>query len=157
MKIKNIKYEDFIQYKKCSMFIGTAFCDWKCCREAQCDICQNLPLAKSPTIDMDDNKIVQSYLTNPLTEAVVFGGLEPMDQFDELLALIKLFRKYTNDDIVIYTGYYKEEISEKIFELQKRSNIIVKFGRFKPNVNHIYDKILGIELSSDNQWAEKIS
>lgn len=157
MKIKNIKYEDFIQYKKCSMFIGTAFCDWKCCREAQCDICQNLPLAKSPTIDMDDNKIVQSYLTNPLTEAVVFGGLEPMDQFDELLALIKLFRKYTNDDIVIYTGYYKEEISEKIFELQKRSNIIVKFGRFKPNANHIYDKILGVELSSDNQWAEKIS
>lgn len=157
MKIKNIKYEDFIQYKKCSMFIGTCFCDWKCCREAQCDICQNLPLAKSPTIDMDDNKIVQSYLTNPLTEAIVFGGLEPMDQFDELLALIKLFRKYTNDDIIIYTGYYKEEISEKIFELQKRSNIIVKFGRFKPNANHIYDKILGVELSSDNQWAEKIS
>ena len=157
MKIKNIKYEDFIQYKKCSMFIGTAFCDWKCCREAQCDICQNLPLAKSPTIDMDDNKIVQSYLTNPLTEAIVFGGLEPMDQFDELLALIKLFRKYTNDDIVIYTGYYKEEISEKIFKLQKKSNIIVKFGRFKPNANHIYDKILGVELSSDNQGAEKIS
>ena len=80
-----------------------------------------------------------------------------MDQFDELLALIKLFRKYTNDDIVIYTGYYPTEISEKILELQKRSNIIVKFGRFKPNANHIYDKILGIELSSDNQWAEKIS
>lgn len=157
MKIKNIKYEDFIQYKKCSMFIGTAFCDWKCCREAQCDICQNLPLAKSPTIDMDDNKIVQSYLTNPLTEAIVFGGLEPMDQFDELFALIKLFRKYTNDDIVIYTGYYKEEISEKIQILQKIPRITIKFGRYTPNRESHFDELLGVILSSDNQYSEKIS
>lgn len=106
---------------------------------------------------MDDNKIVQSYLTNPLTEAIVFGGLEPMDQFDELFALIKLFRKYTNDDIVIYTGYYKEEISEKIQILQKIPRITIKFGRYTPNRESHFDELLGVILSSDNQYSEKIS
>ena len=139
------------------MFIGTAICDWKCCREANCNICQNLPLAKAPTLDIDDKWLAEQYINNPLTNAIVYGGLEPLDQFDELLASIDAFRAVTNDDIVIYTGYYPKEITEKILELQKRSNIIVKFGRFKPNANHINDKILGVELSSDNQWAEKIS
>ena len=139
------------------MFIGTATCDWKCCREAKCNICQNLPLAKAPTLDIDDAWLVQQYINNPLTNAIVYGGLEPLDQFDELLASIDAFRAQTNDDIIIYTGYYPKEIPEEILELQKRSNIIVKFGRVKPNANHIYDKILGVELSSDNQWAEKIS
>lgn len=157
MHIKNVILEDFVQYHKCSMFIGTATCDWKCCREANCDICQNLPLAKAPTLDIDDTYLASLYINNPLTEAIVYGGLEPLDQFDELLASIDTFRAQTNDDIVIYTGYYPHETKEKILELQKRSNIIVKFGRFKPNSPHIYDKILGVELSSDNQWAEKIS
>ena len=116
-----------------------------------------MPLAKSPIITIDDDGLAYKYITNPLTSAIVYGGLEPLDQFDELLASIDAFRKVTDDDIVIYTGFYPTEISEKISELQKRSNIIVKFGRFKPNANHIYDKILGVELSSDNQWAEKIS
>ena len=157
MRVKNIIFEDFVQYKKCSMFIGTCFCDWKCCKEANCNICQNMPLAKSPIITIDDDELAHKYVTNPLTSAIVYGGLEPLDQFDELLASIDAFRKVTDDDIVIYTGFYPTEISEKIFELQKRSNIIVKFGRFKPNANHVHDKILGVELSSDNQWAEKIS
>lgn len=157
MKIKNIKHEDFIQYKKCSMFIGTATCNWKCCKEAGCDICQNLPLAKAPTFNMDNIKIVQSYLNNPLTDAIVFGGLEPFDQFGEMMDLIKIFRRFTLDDIVIYTGYYPSEISEKIEELKKYRNIIVKFGRFIPNSMEKQDLVLGVTLSSDNQYAEKIS
>ena len=28
--------EDFIQYKKPAMFLGTATCDWKCCHDAGC-------------------------------------------------------------------------------------------------------------------------
>jgi len=34
MRIKTIKDEDFVNYKKASMFIGTATCDFKCCKEA---------------------------------------------------------------------------------------------------------------------------
>lgn len=39
----------------------------------------------------------------------------------------------------------------------KWKNIIVKFGRFIPNQHPHYDEVLGINLASDNQYAEKIS
>lgn len=58
---------------------------------------------------MPDCAIVQRYLSNPLTSAVVIGGLEPFDQKEELLHLIDEFRRYTEDTIVIYTGYTEEE------------------------------------------------
>lgn len=157
MRIKQILFEDFIQYKKCSMFIGTAFCDWKCCKEANCAICQNLPLANAPIIDIDNTKLVAAYMNNPLTEAVVFGGLEPMDQFDELVELINEFRKQTKDPVIIYTGYNKEEISEKIQILKKIPNIIAKFGRFIPNRESHFDKVLGVYLANQEQYAELIS
>ncbi len=32
--IKGLVDEDFVQYKKPSMFIGTCFCGWKCCKDA---------------------------------------------------------------------------------------------------------------------------
>ena len=50
-----------------------------------------------------------------------------MLQFEEVLEFIKQFRKYSNDDIVIYTGYYPEEIQDKIKELIQYKNIIIKF------------------------------
>jgi hypothetical protein len=34
MRVKNIVYEDFVNYKKPSMFIGTISCGGKCCIEA---------------------------------------------------------------------------------------------------------------------------
>ena len=61
-----------------------------------------------------------------------------------------------NDDIIIYTGYNEEEISEYINILHNFSNIIVKFGRFIPNSLHKFDNILGVELASDNQYAKFI-
>ena len=42
MIIKGIIDEDFVNYKKPSMFLGTCFCDLKCCREKgheTCDTC----------------------------------------------------------------------------------------------------------------------
>ena len=47
MKLKGFVEEDFVQYKKPSMFLGTTKCNWKCCTElGLCnDICQNTPLA----------------------------------------------------------------------------------------------------------------
>ena len=45
MKLKFIKRDDFVNYKKCSMFLGTTSCDWKCCKENNlpCSTCQNYP------------------------------------------------------------------------------------------------------------------
>lgn len=160
MKIKGLKDEDFVNYKKPSMFISTATCDWKCCTEQNLDksICQNSELAKAVTIDYSAEKIYERYRANPITSAVVIGGLEPFLQFAEVYDLIKIFRENgCNDDIVIYTGYYPNEIEKKIIQIRNFSNIIIKYGRYIPNNTEHFDKLLGINLISDNQYAERIS
>lgn len=158
MIIKGLIDEDFIQYKKPSMFIIFPYCDFKCDKEAGCSICQNSGLANEPNIDIDIKEIVQRYVNNPITKAIVFGGLEPFDS-NQLLRLIVNFRYNTIDDIVIYTGYTEEELESEgiLTELKKYSNIIVKFGRFIPNQEKHYDEILGVELASPNQYAKQIT
>ena len=160
MEIKNLIDEDFVNYIKPSMFIGMPHCTFKCDKECGCNVCQNSDLAKAPTIEIDDEEIIQRYISNPITEAIVFGGLESFDTFKELYGFIKIFREKSNDDIVIYTGYYTDEIKDKIEELKSvavDTNIVIKFGRFIPNKPHRFDDILGVELSSDNQYAKKLA
>ena len=156
MRVKGIIDEDFVNYKKPSMFIVSSYCTFKCDKEAGCQVCQNSDLANSPIIDIDNNDIIKRYLDNPITEAVVIGGLEPFDTFEELYQFIKDFRRKSNDNIIIYTGYYPEEISEKIRQLSLFLNIIIKFGRFIPNQKSHYDVVLGVDLASDNQEAVRL-
>lgn len=54
-------------------------------------------------------------------------------------------------------GYDRNEIEEHIMILKKYKNIIVKFGRYIPNQKKHFDPVLGVELASDNQHAEKLS
>ena len=160
MLIKMIVDEDFNNYKKPSMMIATCKCNWKCCVEQGLDlsICQNSIIAQQNDIDIPVNEIFSRYISNPITKAIVIGGLEPMLQFNEVLELIKYFREQKcNDDIVIYTGYYQQEIQTQIEQLKEFKNIIAKFGRFIPNNEKQYDEILGITLASKNQYAERIS
>ena len=157
MKIKGIIHEDFVNYKKPSMVIEFPRCDFKCDKECGQQVCQNSSLVKSPTHDIPTDKIILSYLKNSITNALVCQGLEPFDSKEDLYQLIKMFRKRTNDDIIIYTGYTEEELFFEI-EFLKRvyNNIIIKFGRFIPNQSNHYDEILGVYLASSNQYAKKI-
>ena len=153
MKIKGLITEDFVNYKKVSMTIIYPTCTWKC----GLDYCQNSSLAEAPIINININDLVNRYINNPITEAIVMQGLEPFDSWNDLMTLVQRLREYNNDDIVIYTGYNKNEIKNYIFELSKFSNIIIKFGRYVPNQKKHFDEILGVYLASDNQYAERIS
>ena len=154
MLVKNIVEEDFVNYKLPSMFIATCFCDWKCCREQNLDIsvCQNSDISKQANYNISNKDIFNRYISNPITKAVVIGGLEPMMQFEEIYDLIKCFRDNNCKDMfVIYTGYNENEILNQIDRLKKFENIILKIGRYRPNNKLHYDDILGINLVSDNQ------
>lgn len=159
MIVKQIVDEDFVNYKKPSMFIAFPKCTWKCEKECGMRVCQNSTLATSPNIEINAEKIVARYLNNQLTRAVVFGGLEPIDSYTDLFELVYIIRnKYKcNDDIVIYTGYNHEEITKELDRIKPYGNIVVKFGRFIPGQNPHYDEVLGVMLASDNQYAARIS
>lgn len=159
MLVKDITAEDFLNYKAPSMFIASAYCDWKCCREQNLPLetCQNTVLARSPSREIPDPTILKLFEENDITKAVVIGGLEPFDQFDELIRLVRTFREAGERcQFVIYTGYNRDEIEAEITKLAELKNIIVKFGRYVPNQEPRYDEVLGVTLASPNQYAEVI-
>ena len=165
MKILNVVAEDFTNYKQPAMFIGMGTCTFKCCVEAGIspEVCQNY-LLRHDSMEIEPKTLVGYYLSNSISEAIVIGGLEPFDDFMNLLDLIDEFRLNTDDDIVIYTGYTKEELQNKIYKdnisyldkLKQYKNIIIKYGRYIPNQTPHYDEVLGVNLASDNQYAERL-
>ena len=159
MRIKGITDEDFVNFKSPSMYICTSICDFKCDKESGVSCCQNSSLAHQENLDIPDDRIIQRYISNPITKAIVIAGLEPFDQFDEVMSFIGKLRLvyHCNDTVVIYTGYYFEEITAKVNELRGFGRIIIKYGRFVPNQEMHYDKVLGVYLASPNQYAEEIS
>lgn len=147
--LKGLVDEDFVNYKKPSMYLIFPTCSFKCGRAN----CQNGALAQEKNIEVDIEHLVTRYMENPITKAIVCGGLEPMDSFEELLALVKEVRKYSNDDIVIYSGYYESEVVEKILQLIEFSNIIFKFGRYIPEEKPYFNEDLGVTLIGGNQYT----
>lgn len=160
MKVKGIIDTDFVNYKIPCMTIEMPICKgFKCDKECGKPVCQNGLLASTPTNEYSIDSIIELYKSNPLARAICFQGLEPFDTFDDLFEFIFVFRKcYTlNDDIVIYTGYNKNEIDNQLIQLKQFSNIVVKFGRYIPECESHFDVIIGVNLASPNQYAERIS
>ena len=159
MWLKGITDEDFVNYKVPSLFICTATCDLKCERECGQAVCQNRDLIEADPIHTGDDYLIQRYLNNKITKAVVFGGLEPFDQWQEVFTFIQKLRMQYGcvDDVVIYTGYTEQEVDGYLRFLASMPNIYVKFGRYVPIQKPHRDPILGVELASDNQYAKRIS
>lgn len=161
MRVRAIVTEDFTNYKYPALFIGCVRCDGKCCTDGKFppSVCINHVWHTTTIREEDDDELIRAYLSNPITHAVVFGLLEPILQFDEVVKFIaKLRLEYLcNDDIVIYTGYREDEIESEIELLSLFKNIVVKFGRFKLNNEKHFDDVLGVDLASDNQYAKRIS
>jgi len=175
MIVKDINECDFVNYKKPSMFLAFPTCSMKCDELNGAPVCQNCRLAQEPNISISKEEVCERYINNPLTNSIVFGGMEPFDSNLDVISLIDCLRnKYNcNDDVVIYTGYTKEELIQgyrtnqepeaakaiKTFwvTLISYPNIIIKFGRFIVNSESRYDDILGVKLASKNQYAEVVS
>ena len=159
MLIKNLIETDFVNYKKPSMFIITPTCSFKCDKENGCLMCQNSHLVHEPTHEVEIKTLLNRYINNPITRAVVFGGLEPLDSMEDvfLFCLRLRMKYYCDDDIVIYTGYTEEEANNfKLFkDLLELGNVVIKYGRFRPNQTPHYDEVLGVNLASDNQYAKR--
>lgn len=156
MEITTMIYEDFTNYKLPSLFIGFPRCTFKCNKDCGRKVCQNMDLMNADHLDIPIDYIIDRYINNTITKALVCGGLEPFDSFDDLFTLCSEFRKVTNDPIVIYTGYYPDEIEWCVTTLTKYiNNVIIKYGRFIPDSEKRYEPILGVYLASDNQYAKE--
>lgn len=159
MRLVNLIEESFTEYKKPHMLLGFPSCSFKCDREHGSEICQNSELARAEKIEIPVEDVVARYLSNDITKAIVLAGLEPFDSYHDVLSLLDELRSKNGcyDDVVIYTGYDSKEIDPKITHLSMMfDNIIVKFGRYRPGQQKHFDEVLGVELASDNQYAERI-
>lgn len=161
MKLKAVIDEDLTNYKVPSMFLFAPTCEGKCCIEAGLPlfVCQNHPWRDSPAMDFSYNELCQRYLKNKLTHAIVIGGLEPFENFLELSSFIMTLRwdYHCYDPVVIYTGYKEDELSQELETLSNLDNIIIKFGRYRPDLHPVFDEVLGVFLASGNQYAKQIS
>lgn len=158
MQVKGILDEDFVNFRLPSMYIAFPKCDFKCDKECGQKVCQNSALVSSPNIDIPMKKIITRYKNNEISKAIVCAGLEPFDTFEVLKKFCyEVRRAYIKDPIVIYTGYEKEEIIDKVNELVlvASPNLIIKYGRFIPNQKGYDNLLLGVKLASSNQWAER--
>lgn len=158
MKLKGIIDCDFTNYKLPVLTLEFPICSFKCDVLNGCQVCQNGSLAAEPDIEVSEDTIWNMYKSNPLTKGFCLQGLEPFDSQNELLNFVDFIRAGVDCDdvIIIYTGYNKDEV-KCLDILTSYPNIIIKWGRYIMGQQPHLDKILGIELASDNQYAEVIS
>ena len=160
IELKGIIWEDTVNYKKISTTLMFPKCSFKCDKENGVQLCQNWSLAAAPSQKVNVMSLLDTYLGNPLTEALVFQGLEPFDSpIDLRIVSASLNTLGIKDDVVIYTGYDKYEISQNLLHYLKETipgHLIIKWGRYRPNQEEHFDKNLGVYLASNNQYGEII-
>ena len=167
MLIKGIIDEDFLNYKKPSMYIATSKCSFKCDKECGRAVCQNSKLAHDPDLKVIVQDLISRDMSNPITKAIVISGMEPFDTPEVIYEIVTALRgEGCMDDVVIYTGYTEYELTlddsgrQEVAAyncLNHYPNIYIKFGRYVPDQDPHYDEVLGVKLASDNQYGKKVS
>lgn len=158
MFVSGVIQERFSDYRKPALMLLAPTCTWKCCTESGIppDVCINNHLCSRQQYFLSVEEMWHMYSTNPITCALLFGGLEPMDSIDGVLTMARYFRAHTRDDIVVYTGYTHLECASKLGPFRELENMIFKFGRYQPGDRPHVDRVLGVPLASDNQYAIRI-
>lgn len=160
IELKGVIFEDFVNYKKPCMTLMFPKCSFKCEKECGEAFCQNKGVAAAPsqTVVIDD--LLEQYKANPITEAIVLQGLEPLDSLIDVYTVAAALKRHAiQDDFVVYTGYYKPEIGSEVLTTLKffiPGHIIFKWGRYLPHQSSQYDPVLGVTLISNNQYGEII-
>lgn len=159
IKLSSIRLKDmqevFQDYKKSALLLSTCFCDWKCCNEAGIDksVCQNNKIAQQKEVVVSFSSLLKK-VRSSITDSIIFAGLEPLLQIDEVVQCIDYLREHNvKKDIIIFTGYYLEEIDHNTLERLSDKRVILKCGRYIPNRPSVFDQVLGITLVSDNQYG----
>lgn len=166
MVLIDVKTDNVTDYKKTSLLLVFPYCSGKCGPE-----CQNISLirgeVKTSYITATADDISDLYYNLKTHEAVVMAGLEPFDSFDDVLSIVESLCKLDKPcDIVIYTGYNKEEYEErfqkdllKVFKSATADRscykkLIVKIGRYDSNNKQKWhSNILGVDLATKNQYV----
>ena len=158
--IFGINDTDFVNYKEPTFNIAAGIsCTFKCCPQNP-ELCINHSLNPSTVINHSILKLIERYDAQDISKTITFQGLESLDNIKQILWFIYAFRKNHKDTIIVWTGYTKEECEDFIYLIKDKMhfpNIIMKFGRYIPDQQPHYDPVLGVNLASDNQYAEKIS
>ena len=156
IEVKGIIWEDMVNYKKISTTLMFPKCSFKCDKENGTQICQNWELAAAPSQTIHINSFMRNYINNPITEAIVLQGLEPFDSLIDLYTVAAALEDFNiTDDLVIYTGYNRNEVSSHLKPLFSiPGHLIIKWGRYIHNQESHYDPVLGVYLASNNQYAE---
>ena len=162
MRVRKMLTERFQDYKEPSLYLATCFCDWKCCPDNPY-VCQNHPVAKLPVTEIPDDEILDAYLTDPITKAIVIAGLEPLLQIHEVCRLIRrAVERGVQTTFVIYTGYTKCEVQrlgffDELKGIGSGVQIVMKYGRYVPGQQPHFDEALSVDLASDNQYGESLT
>ena len=160
IEVKGILWEDMINYKKISTTLMMPKCDFKCDKENGVQLCQNWMLAAAPSVAIPVESFARRYMDNDISEAIVFQGLEPLDSLVDVCTVSACLSDLgCQDDIVIYTGYNKNEIDPSDLNFLTScvaNHLIIKWGRYIPNQSPHFDPVLGVNLASDNQYGELI-
>lgn len=159
MKLYKEPYLVFSDFHMNSLYCATTKCSGKCKENNPNVVCQNEDIKKHK----DDYKnysgkdLLSIAKNNSFCEAILFSGLDPIDDYDNLVGIIREIRNIDKEyPIVIYTGYAEDEIQKEIKELKTLNNIWLKVGRYIPNRESIIDRITGVKLISDNQYFIKL-
>ena len=118
MIIKGIQEEDFINYKKPSMFISFSSCTWKCEKECGRKVCQNGTLAsrQKEGYSMEDRKNIRQ-----LTQREKDFATEKHHLITDFLKRSKLDVEELYD-VVVFDFLLSVEIYLNSEDLQKKCN-----------------------------------
>ena len=82
--------------------------------------------------------LARDFFRDNKPDGITISGGEPMDQFDELMELLSLFRLITSD-ILVYTGYTLQELEamlsdSQFAEMKKNIGVLID-GRYVESLN----------------------